>query len=77
MSGTGLKKCKPPNLSLRFTGSAIFSIDRDDVFEVKSALLQIEKKTEFQIEAISIKAMFAYEWNVNTIQTLVQASRAL
>jgi hypothetical protein len=46
MIGTGLKKCKPPNLSLRLTGSAIFSIDNDDVFDVNSAFLQNIKTSQ-------------------------------
>jgi hypothetical protein len=39
ITGTGLKKCNPPNLSLRTTGLAISSIDSDDVLLVKIALL--------------------------------------
>lgn len=37
MTGTGLKKCKPPNLSLRTTDSAISPIGNDDVLLANKA----------------------------------------
>jgi hypothetical protein len=35
ITGTGLKKCKPPNLSLLFVAEAISWIDSDEVFDAK------------------------------------------
>lgn len=35
MTGTGLKKCNPTNLSFRFVTEAISVIDNDEVFDAK------------------------------------------
>ena len=53
ITGTGLKKCKPPNLSLRTTGLAISSIERDDVLLANMAPLiikMIKKQRLFMIK---------------------------
>ena len=38
MTGTGLKKCRPPNLSFREVTSAISAIDKEEVLLVKITL---------------------------------------
>ena len=45
--GTGLKKCRPPNLSCLFVASAMAFIDRDDVLLANIVCLQ--KKHKFTI----------------------------